>query len=1550
MRWASRGLVFLAVLGLLGPSAARTTVISKDNNTTNLNVAGSWVGGSVPGSLDVAQWNATVTAANTVLLGGDLSWLGIAVVNPGGAVTINAGNTLTLGSSGIDLSTAAQNLTLNNAVALGAGQTWNVNAGRTLAVSGTVSGTSGLIKDGAGTLSLTGSLTYAGDTTNGDTFVNGGTLSLAKSTLFPSAGSTGQFSSAHKVVVNSGATLQLNSAWVTGDGVANRIEVNGGTLQFNADNYQSNITLTGGAITTAGTGAPWRTGNFGPGVITVNASASSSTISGLLCFVGTTSAPTTTFDVADGAAADDLVVSARIFDHAGFEGKMLLVKSGPGVMVMTGDVVSTGGIRIDGGTLRLAKIGIPTPSAGGELGSGQTVTVNSGATLDLATAWVIGNGQANQVVVNGGTLKFSMDNYLSRITLNGGTITATGGIYAWRTGNYGDGLITVLANSNSSVIQGSLVMVKTAAATKTTFDVADGAATDDLVMSANILDHPGGYEGMELIKTGAGKMVLSGAGTYAGPTTINGGMLQLSGGNNRLPTATALTLANVAGVILDLNSLNQTIGSLSGGGATGGNITLGSGTLTVGNTSNTTFSGEISGTGSLVKQGSGTLTLNSAAANAMSGSVTVNAGTLKLAGTGGRTFNNGYFQGQATVYTINSSGTLDVAANWNTSNIATYNVNGGTINISVGGDANYINNLTMTGGAITGTGAFRTGYFVNPTWTINGSASGSAISAPVGLVLGTGTTLTFNVADGGAAADLTVSNSIYDVTGYAGMNLAKSGAGTMVLSGASTYVGATAINGGTLQLAGGNNRLPTGTAVTLGNVAGAVLDLNGLSQTIGSLSGGGGTGGTVALGSGTLTVGNAASTTYSGTITGTAASGLVKQGAGTLTLNSGAANTMSGSVTVDAGTLRLAAARLWNEGYFQNLATTYHINAGGTLEIGADWNSSTVATYDVNGGTLRISSGIAADGNTYVNNLAMTGGSVVGNGIRVGYTFNNTWTIHASATGATISAPLRLVKGDGGANVATVFTIDVADGAADADLAITGTISDLAPLSGLALAKAGAGKMVLSATNTYTGVTRLNGGVTEVAALTAGTTPGPLGAASGYNSNIVFDGGTLRYTGPTTTWQRAFTLNAGGGTIDVASADATLTLSPNFLDSGLNYITGPGGLTKLGPGTLVLAPNSASGTVPNFTGGMTVNGGTLRLAAGGFNNGILHGTATVNNGGTLDVAAAFPVNGTDTINVNGGGIFNASTAAGQDPENYIGTVNLDSSNGLAAQVTTTTGSGFRMGNIANGLITSTGPVANSWSAELRLVNGGSRTVTIDTAVGNTLLMSGAIRDYSTLPGTPLYKTGDGTLVLSAANTYAGATTVNAGTLLVDGSIAGSATVAGGLLGGNGSIGGGVTVAGGTISAGDSPGLLSIGGSYAQSGGTLLAEISDYDPGIDGYDQIAVGGSATLGGTVDVVTLDGFMPAVGAEFDILTAVAGITNGDLAGVSFTSSGTMLPATFWVPSIVTRSDLGTGAEALRLTVGVPEPSALVLAALGLAGLALYGWRRRSSRPITE
>lgn len=136
------------------------------------------------------------------------------------------------------------------------------------------------------------------------------------------------------------------------------------------------------------------------------------------------------------------------------------------------------------------------------------------------------------------------------------------------------------------------------------------------------------------IKSGSNTRItkLSGTNSYTGATAVDSGLLQ-AGSTSAFGSNSAVTVANGSTARLDLNGFNNSIGSLSGGGASGGNITLGSGTLTTGglNTS-TAYSGIISGTGGFTKVGSGVQTLSGA--NTYTGNTTISAGTLALGAAG----------------------------------------------------------------------------------------------------------------------------------------------------------------------------------------------------------------------------------------------------------------------------------------------------------------------------------------------------------------------------------------------------------------------------------------------------------------------------------------------------------------------------------------------------------------------------------------------------------------------------------------------------------------------------------------------------------------------------------------------------------------------------------------------------------------------------------------------------------------------------------------------------------------------------------------------------
>ena len=152
--------------------AAQAADIVKTNSTiyTNLSVAAAWIGATAPGTNDVATWSTiSAGAGQRNQVDANLSWKGIKLQSSLiRDITFNgtSGTTLTLGSSGIDMTQTDGSLIMNNDVSLGAAQTWAVTNTKAITVNGILSGASGntLTKSGFGALTLAGANTYSGGT------------------------------------------------------------------------------------------------------------------------------------------------------------------------------------------------------------------------------------------------------------------------------------------------------------------------------------------------------------------------------------------------------------------------------------------------------------------------------------------------------------------------------------------------------------------------------------------------------------------------------------------------------------------------------------------------------------------------------------------------------------------------------------------------------------------------------------------------------------------------------------------------------------------------------------------------------------------------------------------------------------------------------------------------------------------------------------------------------------------------------------------------------------------------------------------------------------------------------------------------------------------------------------------------------------------------------------------------------------------------------------------------------------------------------------------
>jgi autotransporter-associated beta strand protein len=524
---------------------------------------------------------------------------------------------------------------------------------------------------------------------------------------------------------------------------------------------------------------------------------------------------------------------------------------------------------------------------------------------------------------------------------------------------------------------------------------------------------------------GIGRHTLSGTNnTYSGPTLVNTTGVSTgfaANATNALSAASAHTVNGSA--TLFLNGFHNAIGSLAGNGT----VTLGTGTLTAGgDNSSTTFSGAIGGTGGVTKVGTGTFVLSGG--NGYSGSTSINGGTLSIA-------NNGNIGSGALALgggTLNTTASM-VLSRETTLNSGTnsFNVNSGTT-LEITGAINGGGGLTVSGGSgtliLTGTKGFGGGVTMN-SGILQVSADDNLGSAGSALAFGGGTlnsTATFTsnrpitLNAGVNTFDVNSSTTLSEQGAIGGTGVfVKQGTGTLVLSGANDYSGATNVEAGVLR-AGSSTALGSNSAFTVNGT----LDLDGNNVSVGSLAGAG----SVTLGSGVLTAGgNNTTTSFSGSIGGSGA--LTKTGSGTLTL--GGTNNYAGTTTISGGTLAVSAdqnlgagdvrigggATFASTGTFATSRTTELTGGTDTIEVVGSPTTLTLNTgiigagslFKSGAGTLALAAASSYLGDTTVGAgtlSLLTGGSIASNLVTV----NSAGTFDVTTAGYTVSTGKTLLN------------------------------------------------------------------------------------------------------------------------------------------------------------------------------------------------------------------------------------------------------------------------------------------------------------------------------------------------------------------------------------------------------------------------------------------------------------------------------------------------------------------------------------------------------------
>ncbi len=373
---------------------------------------------------------------------------------------------------------------------------------------------------------------------------------------------------------------------------------------------------------------------------------------------------------------------------------------GNGILNLNGTAAQfNGGVEIQGSgdELNLTAGSISTTSLDNSNGgafnfTGGSVVITGGQITTAAGSFNGGvSGSGGITKIGGGTLTLNATNSYTGVTsIDEGTLKlGPGGLDHFSASTVVDvaaGATLDLVGSNGEALgglTGSGTVITGAGA-----DIVPGQNNQNTTFSGTITGTG------NLTKTGTGILTLTNNHTYSGLTTVNAaGTLKLGAGDT-LPDLTRVTLS-VSGATLDLDNADEEIGGLSG--VAGSIVSLGTATLTTGSNNETlNFDGNITGTGGLTKVGNGTQRLR--AFNSFTGDINVNDGTLEI-GANNTIGNNAVI--------VASGATLRVAGDAESfGSLAGAGTVVSAVNTSVGVNPGHNNTDTTFSGDITGIGPF----------------------------------------------------------------------------------------------------------------------------------------------------------------------------------------------------------------------------------------------------------------------------------------------------------------------------------------------------------------------------------------------------------------------------------------------------------------------------------------------------------------------------------------------------------------------------------------------------------------------------------------------------------------------------------------------------------------------------------------------------------------------------------------------------------------------------------------------------------------------------
>ncbi len=681
-------------------------------------------------------------------------------------------------------------------------------------------------------------------------------------------------------------------------------------------------------------------------------------------------------------------------------------------------------------------------------------------------------------------------------------------------------------------------------------------------------------------------------------------------------------------------------------------------------------------------------------------------------------------------------------------------------------------------------------------------------------------------------------------SGGTGGSLVKVGTGTLELDNASTYTGGTTISGGVLAFGGTN-----------GGVAGNIVD------------------------NATLAFNYTADATVSNDISG---SGGVQQ-AGAVVVTLTGSNTYNGPTTVSAGTFRAGASSVLSP------TSDVTVASGATLDVNnfSETIGSLAGAGNVTLGpsgqlitanpTTTTFSGVISGGPTSFFELD-GGGTMTLSGTNTlsGTVFVNPGSIlHAGIANTIANANLRLIGqatfdlNNFNQTIGTLSSFSplgqITLGSATLTTNSASSSTFLGVISGTGgLTKAGTGTLKLQNTNTYTGPTTVNAGTLQMGVANALSASTDLTVASG----ATFDLNNLNQTVGSL---------AGAGNVTLGSA----TLSANADNASTTFsgaISGSGGLTKIGTGTLTLTGTNS------YTGGTTISAGVLALSGSGS----LLGSVTDNATFEFELAAASTFSG----DISGSGILHQAGP---------GTLILTGNNSYTGGTTVDPATNLQVGNGGTSGSIGTGAVLDNGT----LIFDRSDALTFAPPISG----SGA-----------LMQEGTNTLTLTANNTFAGGTTIAPSSTLQLGNGGTTGAVTGNVVD-NGTLvfdrsdnvifGGTISGSGAVMQSGPDTLIFTADNSY--SGTTTIAPGSTLQLGAGGTSGAIVSNVVDNGTLVfdrsDTVTYAGTISGNGGVDQIGTGTTILTGASTySGPTLVDAGVLDVNGSIANSIVTLSQGGT------------------------------------------